>query len=189
MKQKDFKLKPEMQNEAELYWICGNLFGWQEVKETKYIMEKDNNGSPIKIQSEEEVEHAKYIRIMNKGKYYFWNEDGKSKGTDGKWVEFDKNAMRRDQAFNLFKTMILPQIKNTLHEKIKKDIQNRGKGYYDGIIDNIIANGKFDYIDQIICANKNSLTFYKQGNEGERLDEEWTYIEKQLKNALGNFKI
>jgi hypothetical protein len=186
MKMKDFKLKPEMQNEAELYWICGNIFGWQSVKETKYIMEKDNNGVPLKIENKEEVEHPKYIRI-NKGKYFYWNEDGESKGLDGKWVSLN-NAAQRDQAFQFFKAVALPQIKQTLHAKIKADIKSKGKAYYEAIVDGIVANGKYDYIDRIVCADKNSLTYYTQAKgEDKRFDEEWKYIEKQLKNALSNF--
>jgi hypothetical protein len=186
MKSKDFKLKPEMQNEAELYWVCGSIFGWQSIKETKYIMLKDNNGIPQKIEGYEESEYTKYIRY-NKGKYFYWNEDGESKGLDGKWVSLN-NTTQRDQAFQFFKTVALPQIKQTLQAKIKSDITAKGKAYYEAIVDGIIANGKYDYIDHIVCANKNSLTYYAQAKgEDKRLDEEWGYIEKQLKNALSNF--
>ncbi|MDR1527826.1 MAG: tubulin-like doman-containing protein [Dysgonamonadaceae bacterium] len=186
MKLKDFKLKPEMQNEAELYWICGSVFGWQSIKETKYIMQKDNNGIPQKIEGKEESEHTKYIRV-NKGKYFYWNEDGESKGLEGKWVSLN-NTTQRDQAFQFFKTVALPQIKQTLQAKIKSDIKAKGKAYYEAIVDGIIANGKYDYIDQIVCADKNSLTYYTQAKgEDKRFDEEWKYIEKQLKNALSNF--
>jgi len=186
MKMKDFKLKPEMQNEAELYWVCGSIFGWQSIKETQYMMEKDNNGIPLKIEDKDEVEHIKYIRI-NKGKYFYWNEDGESKGLDGKWVSLN-NTTQRDQAFQFFKTVALPQIKQTLHAKIKADIKSKGKAYYEAIVDGIIAKGKYDYIDQIVCADKNSLTYYSQKKgEDKRFDEEWAYIEKHLKNALGNF--
>lgn len=187
MKLKDFKLKPEMQNEAELYWILGSLFGWQTVKEQQYIMEKDSNGNPLKIEHKEEVENTKYIRV-NKGKYEFWNEDGESIGMLGKWTPLNK-ATQRDQAFQFFKTCALPSIKNMLYAKIKSDIRNKGLVYYETIVDGIIANGKFDYIDKIICADKNSSTYYSQAkDEGKCFDEEWNYIEKHLKNALSNFK-
>jgi hypothetical protein len=188
MKLKDFKLKPEMQNEAELYWICGSIFGWQSIKETRYNMEKDNNGIPQKIEGKEEVEHVKYIRV-NKGKYFYWNEDGESKAMDSKWVSLS-DATQRDLAFQSFKTVALPQIKQTLHAKIKHDVKARGKEYYEAIVDGIIANGKYDYIDRIVCADKNSLTYYTQKKgEDKRFDEEWKYITKQLKNALSNFSL
>jgi hypothetical protein len=186
MKLKDFKLKPEIQNEAELYWICGSIFGWHSIKEIKYNMGKDSNGIPQRIEGKEEAEHVKYIRV-NKGKYFYWNEDGESKGLDGKWVPLN-NTTQRDQAFQFFKPVALPKIKQTLHAKIKNDIKARGKAYYEAIVDGIIANGKYDYIDRIICADKNSLTYYTQAKgEDKRFDEEWKYIEKQLKNALSNF--
>jgi len=185
MKNKDFKLKPELQNEAMLYWICGNLFGWQTIKEEKYIMQKDNNGNPLKIEKKEEVENIKYIRI-NKGKYYVWNEDGESKGMDGKWTTIN-NAAQRDLAFSLFKTGMLPEIKETLHAKIKDDIAKKGKGYFDAIIENVINGGKFDYIDSLVCADKSSLTYYQQAKgEDKQFDEEWQYIVKFLKNALSS---
>lgn len=185
MKSKNFKLKPELQNEAILYWICGSLFGWQMIKENKYIMQKDSNGNPEKIERKEDVELTKYIRI-NKGKYYYWNEDGESKGLDGKWVSIN-NATQRDQAFTFFKTAILPQIKQTIQTKIKTDIRKRGKEYYDAIIDSIISAGKFDYIDTLVCSDKNSLTYYTQGKgEDKQFDDEWRFIEKHLKNELSN---
>ena len=57
MRLKDFKLKPEMQNEAILYWVCGHIFGWQPIKEIMYLMQKDINGIPQKIEGKEETEH------------------------------------------------------------------------------------------------------------------------------------
>ena len=185
MKSRDFKLKPELHNEAIIYWICGSLFGWQTIKESRYIMQKDNNGKPEKIERKEDVELTKYIRVI-KGKYYFWDEEGESKGMDGKWVSIN-SAVQRDQAFTFFKTGILPQIKQTLQAKIKNDIAKKGKAYYETLIDGIIIAGKFDYIDTLVCSDKNSLTYYNQAKgEDKQLDEEWKFIEKQLKNALSN---
>lgn len=185
MCEKDFKLKPEIQNEAMLYWVCGALFGWTKVRENKYIMLKDNNGIPTKIESKEEIEHSKYIRV-NKGKYYYWNEDGDSMGLNGKWVSFNDIA-QRDRAFVFFKTVILPQCKQTLKNKILEDIKAMGKDYYTNCIEDLIAGGKFDYIDQVVCTDKNSVTYYTQAKGEERMfDEEWKYIEKNLMNALNN---
>jgi hypothetical protein len=183
MKSKDFKLKPEMQNEAMFYWVCGSLFGWQTVMENKYIMQKDSNGNPAKLEKTEEVEHTKYIRIKE-GRYYFWNEDGETIKPDVKWVSIN-NTRQRDQAFTFFKTEILPQIKQTLQTKIKHDIRKLGKHYYDALIEGIINAGKFDYIDTLICSDKNSLTYYTQGKGDEKqFDEEWRFIEKHLKKAV-----
>lgn len=185
MRLSDFKLKPEMQNEAILYWVCGHIFGWVDIKENKYLMQKDNNGIPLKINGKEEVENKKYIRIKG-GKYFYWNEDGESKGLDGKWVTIN-NVTQREQAFLYFKTVVLPQIKQTLKNKIHSDIKEKGKAYYEGLIDNIISSGKYDYIDQIVCSDKNSVTYYtQQKGEDVQFDVEWKYIEKHLKNALSN---
>ena len=183
MKASDFKLKPEMQNEAMFYWVCGSLFGWQTVKENKYIMRKDSNGNPERLEKTEEVEHTKYIRIKE-GKYYFWNEDGESKEIDGKWVSIN-NTRQRGQAFTFFKTEILPQIKNALQNKISSDIRIRGLAFYDAFIDSVISAGKFDYIDTLVCSDKNSLTYYAQGKgEDKQFDDEWKFIERHLKNTL-----
>ncbi|MDR0939292.1 MAG: hypothetical protein LBN29_08075 [Mediterranea sp.] len=185
MRKKDFKLKPEMQNEDILYWVCGNIFGWESVKETMYIMAKDNNGKPLKIDHKEEVEHVKYIRMNNK-KYYFWNEDGDSRGLEGKWTPLG-NTTQRDKAFNYFKTVVLPQIKQTLTAKIQYDISKRGRAYYEMIIDDIISGGYADYVDRLLCTDKNSLTYDTQARgDLPQLTEEWNYISKQLKNALNN---
>ncbi|MDR0939289.1 MAG: hypothetical protein LBN29_08060 [Mediterranea sp.] len=183
MRRRGFKLKPEMRNEDLLYWVCGNIFGWESVKETMYIMAKDSNGMPLKIDHKEEVEHVKYIR-MNKTKYYFWNEDGDSTELEGKWTPLG-NTTRRDTAFMYFKTSVLPQIKPMLRDKIRQDIAKRGKAYYEAMIDNIADGGYADYVDRLICTGKNSLTYETQdGGELSQLTEEWHYIRKHLKNAL-----
>ena len=81
----------------------------------------------------------------------------------------------------------MPKIKQTLQSKIKSDIKKRGKEYYDLIIEGIIKAGKFDYIDTLVCSDKNSLTYYNQAKgEDKQFDEEWRFIEKHLKNALAN---
>ncbi len=184
----DFKLKPEMKNEAEFYWICGHLFGWSTFKEQQYIMEKDNNKQPLKIDHKEDIDHTKFVRCF-KGKYQIWNEDGNTMSLDGKWESLD-NTGQRDKAFNYFKTIVFPEIKQTLHAKIYNDLQTKGLEYYKLQVKGIIADGLADYIDKVACTDKNSLTYFaKQGSgDTQRFLEEWNYIERDLINALENFK-
>jgi hypothetical protein len=185
IRKKDFKLKPEMQNEAMMLWVCGHLFGWQELKENAYIMQKDSNGTPLKIEQKEEVTHKKTISVR-KGKYFYWNEDGDSRGLDGKWYSLD-NSNRRDAAFRYFKSTVLPKIKQTLVNKIKDDYASNGRAYYEALVDDLITDGKFDYIDKIVCSDKSSLTYFQQNSgEANLLDEEFNYIKNNLKNDLNN---
>lgn len=187
MRKIDFKLKPEMTNEAEFYWVCGQLFGWTNVVEQQYIMEKDFNGNPLKIASKENVEHTKYIRCY-KGKYQIWNETSKTMSLDGKWESLG-NTTQRERAYSFFKTNLLPEIKLYLHAKILMDRDAKGKEYYSEIIKNIIADGMADYIDKLVCSDKNSLTYFSKNNgETEQLIQEWNYIEQELLNALNNLK-
>ena len=186
MRQVDFKLKPEMQNEAEFYWVCGNFFGWTDIIETQYIMEKNDKNEAVRIESKENVSHTKYIRCY-KGKYQVWNENGMSTGLDGKWVSLG-NTNQREKAFNYFKTVVLPEIKNTLHDKIYEELHQNRK-IYKSVIQGIIDDGKADYIDKIACTDKNSLTYYsKQNGEQDRFNKEWEFIVKDLINAIDNFK-
>ncbi len=187
MRSIDFKLKPEMQNEAEFYWVCGNLFGWTEICETQYIMEKDGNKKPVKIENKEEISHIKYIRCY-KGKYQVWNEDGIAMSLDDKWENLG-NTTQREKAFEYFKTVVLPALKNTLHDKILNDIRSKGKEVYKLMIKGIINDGLADYIDKVVCSDKNSLTYFsKQNAEKERFVKEWDFIVKDLVNSIENFK-
>lgn len=187
MRSTDFKLKPEMQNEVEFYWVCGSLFGWTNITEEQYIMERDSNNNPIKIDKKEKVSHTKYIRYY-KGKYQVWDEDGTTISLDGKWRDLG-STNQRDKAFNYFKTVVLPGLKNTLHDKILKDLRSKGKDIYTLIIQGIINDGIADYIDKIACTDKNSLTYFsRQNGETERLIKEWEFIQKDLINSIENFK-
>ena len=187
MRSIDFKLKPEMQNEVEFYWVCGNFFGWADIVETQYIMEKDSNKMPIKIESKEDVPHTKYIRCY-KGKYQVWNEDGTAMSLDGKWAALG-NTTQREKAFNYFKTIVFPELKNTLHDKILNDIRSKGKEVYKMMIQSVIDDGMADYIDKVACTDKNSLTYFsKQNGERERFVKEWEFIQKDFINSIENFK-
>lgn len=186
MRNKDFKLKPEMQNEAMFYWVCGHFFGWREITEDMHIMEKDRDGDPIRCIGKEEVTHPKYIRIKA-GKYMYWDENG-NPGKDQKWQLIDNTAMR-NHAYNFFKTTIFPAIKTVLNKKIVDEITNRGENYYVTKVQNIIDNGIHDYINCIVCSNKNSSTISSQnGAEWNQYLDEWNFIEKDLINSLKNIK-
>ena len=187
MRQVDFKLKPEMQNEAEFYWVCGNFFGWTDIIETQYIMEKNDKNEAVRIESKENVSHTKYIRC-HKGKYQVWNENGMSTGVDGKWVSLG-NINHRDTAFNYFKTVVLPELKNTLHDRILELLIANGRKGYKLLIQGIIDDGKTDYINKIACTDKNSLTYCSEQNgEQDRFNKEWEFIVKDLINVIDNFK-
>lgn len=186
MRKKDFKLKPEMQNEALFYWVCGNIFGWREITEDMHIMEKDRDGDPIRCTGKEEVTHPKYIRIKA-GKYMYWDESG-NPGKDQKWKPID-NTTVRNHAYNYFKTTIFPEVKTVLNKKISDDIINRGENFYVTKVQNMIDNGIHDYINCIVCSNKNSSTISSQnGGEWNQYLEEWNFIEKDLINSLKNLK-
>ena len=187
MRDKDFKLKPEVLNEAMLYWVCGHIFGWRDVKETAYIMEKDINGNTVKIESKEEVDHPKYIRFMNKG-YYFWQESSPSQGKNDKWYPVGgTSASHRQRAFDNFKVIDFPRFRNDLYNKILEDIKAKGINYYVQVVNNIIQDGKNDYIDRLACTDKNSATYYAQNSTDiAQFDAEWNYIEKYLISALQN---
>lgn len=186
MRKKDFKLKPEMQNEAMFYWVCGHLFGWREITEDMHIMEKNRDGEPVRCTGKEEITQPKYIRVKA-GKYMYWDEAG-DPGKDQKWKLID-NTTVRNHAFNYFKTTIFPEIKTVLNKKIADDITNKGENFYVTKVQNMIDNGIHDYINCIVCSNKNSSTISSQnGGEWNQYLEEWKFIERDLVNSLKNLK-
>lgn len=190
MKKKDFKLKPEIKNEAMFYWVCGNIldFGWESFVESVYVMQKDENGYPIKIDRKDSVEHKKYIRFY-KGKYQFYNAGGKSSGVDGNWITI--NTADRKNAFDRFKIDYLPNIKAALASHIKDELRSNGIGTYEQRIKELTEGRgkKFDYIDLIAVGNKNSAVLYSQRTqEATQYDEEWNYLVEELLNTLKNLK-
>lgn len=193
MKKKDFKLKPEIKNEAMFYWVCGGIldFGWKTITESANIMQKDSDGKPTKLDHKEDRECIKYIRFY-KGKYMYWDEGGKAIGGD-KWVTI--NTADRKNAFDRFKTEILPSIKTELHSRIVKQISSHGHDFYEQRINELIHDehggirASYDYIDMFAVGNKNSATLYaSHTQEAEQYDEEWNYIVNELLNALQNVK-
>ncbi len=189
MREKDFKLKPEMTNEADFYWVCGQLFGWAEVTEQQYIMEKDNNGIPVKIQEKVEISHPKYIRC-SKGKYEYWDENKTGATLKGKWSTLGTSATsQRDKAYNYFKTIVLPELKPVLKSKIQGEVESRGKAIFVNMIKEIISDGYADYIDKIACTDKNSITYdSKNSEETKCFEREWNYIKNYLINSIENLR-
>ncbi len=186
MRAVDFKLKPEMKNEAEFYWVCGQFFGWKEIPEQQYIMEKEK-GKPVRIETKVDVSHPKYI-CCDKGKYVFWNNSGKATISGDKWQPLG-NTTQREKAFNYFKTVVLPEHKNEYHDLILNVLRTQGVQKFVLMIQEVISEGMPDYIDKVACTDKNSLTYSaKQNGETDRFVEEWAYIENELINALQNFK-
>jgi len=49
--------------------------------------------------------------------------------------------------------------------------------------------GKRDYIDRLMCTNKNSATYYsRQTHESAFIDQEWHYIETEFAQTVITFK-
>ena len=179
MRSEDFKLKPEMKDEAIFYWVCGHFFG-VEIKEDERTL--DDEGREIgKVQGT----HHKYVCCLRK-KYMYWDEDSLP-GKDEHWQPLG-NTSRRDTAFNHFKTVVLPEDK----EKFKKmivDTYSMNRAFWEAEFKNVIAAGFKAYIDRVVCSDKNSST-YITSNSGEYqlIQKEWDYICKNLLNAIGNLR-
>lgn len=182
MKKTDFKLKPEMTDEAMFYWVAGQLFGWTEIVEKARNMEKGLNGETLKELSKEEVSHEKYIRF-DKNKYWYWNEKGTGKGMAGKWTEI--NTPNRENAFEYFKTEVLNGLREEFKALIISKREEHGAAKYKMLIEDLQKAGKMDYIDRHICASKSSATIYS-GNthEAEFVDQEWAYLDEKFWNSL-----
>lgn len=188
MLQNDFKLKPEMSNEAMFYWVCGHIFGWEDIVETERIMERNERGEVVKQQSSEQRPHRKYISCQANG-YHYWDEETMSRPGVRKWVPLEQSGTkRRDTAFNFFKTQVLPNKKELFHDLIKNEVSSKGIAYYNGIIDNIIKGGIDDFINLLVCSNMSSITYSQKGNSGElqAIMTEFEYLSRDLKNTLSN---
>ena len=185
MRMEDFKLKPEMKNEAIFYWVCGHFFGWDSIKEEERVMNKDENGKVLSESSKEMVEHSKYICCLRK-KYMYWDVNAPA-GKDKQWVALD-NTSRRDSAYNYFKTMILPEYKETFKELISQKY-SMNKTYWNSEMKRVIDAGFEDYIDRVVCSDKSSVTYFANNSgETKQLQDEYQYIKNDLLNALANFK-
>lgn len=192
MVEKNFKLKPELQNEALFYWVCGQLFGYKEVTETGYVMVKDEKEDNItlKIDHKEEVTHRKYIRCI-KGRYYFWANDKGSNGQLDKWYPIggERTTADRLKAFEYFKSLVLPEYRCELHNYLLDVFHKLGQAQRQALVKDVCDMGKMDYIDLILCTDKSSATYYSQKKmESAQIDAEWDYIVNELGNAIENFK-
>jgi hypothetical protein len=188
MMKNDFKLKPEMSNEAMFYWVCGHIFGWDELVEKERIMEKDERGVVVKQHETQDKSHRKYISNQ-KGSYFFWDEETMSHPGTRKWVPLEEaGTTRRDTAFNYFKTRVLAQKKDLFYNLIKNEVTTKGIGYFEGVIQGIINNGIDDYINLLLCTDKSSVTYSQRGNGGELelIMKEFEYISRDFKNQLSN---
>lgn len=186
MKKRDFKLKPEMTDEAMFYWVAGQIFGWTEVVEKARIMEKGPNGETIKEIGKEEVTHEKYLRY-DKNKYWYWNQKATGRGQGGKWTEI--NTSDRLRAFEFFKTEVLNSLRDDFKAMILAKREEKGIGHYKFVIEEIKNADKQDYIDKLLCGHKSSATLYA-GNTHEAafVDEEWEYFAEKFLDALQIFK-
>lgn len=185
MREEDFKLKPEMKNEAIFYWVCGQFFGWESITEDERIMNKDENGKVLSESSKESAEHTKYICCLRK-KYMYWDVNAPA-GKDRQWISLD-NTSRRDSAYNYFKTMILPEYKETFKELISQKY-SMNKTYWNSKIQSVADAGFEDYIDRVVCSDKSSVTYFSNNSgETKQLQEEFQYIKKDLLNTLANFR-
>lgn len=192
MRKKNFKLEPELPNEAMFYWVCGQIFGFTDVTETCYIMEKESDGTPIKIKSKEDVVHKKYISCR-KGKYYFWQDKSNENGKDKKWYPIGGvSTGDRGKAFDNFKAITLAEFKSDLHAFITQLKQTMGSAQIKAIISELRDMGKEDYIDLVLCTDKSSSTYYSQNKkELTQIDDEWAYICDEtsgLESAIDNLK-
>ncbi len=188
MLKNDFKLKPEMSNEAMFYWVCGHIFGWDDIIESERIMERNEKGEVLKQQSTELRPHRKYISCQN-GSYCYWDEEAMPRPGTKKWVPLESaGTKRRDTAFNYFKTQVLPTKKEIFHDLIKSEVSSKGIAYYNGIVDNIVKAGIDDYINLLVCSNMSSITYSQKGNGGEleAIMAEFEYLSRDLKNTLSN---
>ena len=185
MRSEDFKLKPEMKNEAIFYWVCGHFFGWESIKEEERIMNKDEKGNVLSEGSTELVEHTKYVCCL-KRKYMYWDVNA-APGKDRQWKPLE-NSTRRDTAYNAFKTIVLSEHKENFKELI---ISTYGKNvqYWEGVIKGVIEAGFEDYINRVVCSDKSSVTYFsRESGEVKQLQEEFQYIKNDLLTALANLK-
>lgn len=185
MRKQNFKLEPELPNEAMFYWVCGQIFGYVDVAEQCYIMEKESDGTPIKQLRKEDVTHPKYI-ANRKGKYYFWEERSKNNGADKKWYPIGSvSTGDRLKAFENFKAITFPQFKSDLHSFILGLKSTKGSEVLKAMIAEVKAMGMEDYIDLVLCTDKASATYYSQKKmELTQITAEWDYITDETSGLL-----
>lgn len=192
MREEDFKLKPEIKNEALLYWVCGQIFGSimddegniSSIVENERIMKMDENNQPVTEEKKEQQPHTKYIYYKGKGgkKYVFYDSTAPAINR-----EIDLGTTR-DAAFMVFKRDIFPKCKTKLKEDIQKQYMPK-IAFWEEKIREIARQGIHSYIDRIVCSDKSSVTYFNQKTEElNRLSEEFEYLKKELINQLANLK-
>lgn len=197
MRKNNFKLEPEMPDEAMFYWVCGQLFGYHhdtdpdkrsDVTEKVTIMAKDENGKTIRRERVENAVHYKYISFQ-KGYYYFWENDSPTNGQMKRWYPIGGiSTPDRERAFNNFKSITFPEHKTALQEYLTEIFKNLGQERLMALVNELTSMGKRDYIDRLMCANKNSATYYSQRTqEAAFIDQEWDYIESKFRQAVETF--
>lgn len=162
-------------------WICGQLFGWEEVQDKVRTMERDSAGKSVKVINRELVMHSRYINVDN-GRYSFHIK------TSGRWVKI--HTRKRHYAYHFFKTRVFSHLYGSYIRLIRDSIASRGMSYYVSLANDIIAAGKMDYIDKVICSGRSSITYYANGNtpETDLIDKEWEFINEKLILALQYFE-
>lgn len=173
MRQSRFTLKPCPFDFDMFLWVCGQLFGWEEVQDKVRTMERDSAGKSVKVINRELVMHSRYINVDN-GRYSF------CVGASGRWVKI--HTRKRHYAYHFFKTRALGPLYYAYVELIKDSLVSRGLKYYVDLVNDIIKAGKMDYIDKVICSSRSSLTYYATGNTPETylIDKEWEFIKDSL---------
>lgn len=181
MRQSRFTLKPCPFDFEMFLWICGQLFGWEEVQDKVRTMERDSAGKSVKVINRELVMHSRYINVDN-GRYSFHIK------TSGRWVKI--HTRKRHYAYHFFKTRVFSHLYGSYIRLLKDSIASRGMSYYVSLANDIIAAGKMDYIDKVICSGRSSITYYATGNtpETDLIDKEWEFINEKLILALQYFE-
>ena len=181
MRQSRFTLKPCPFDFDMFLWICGQLFGWEEVQDKVRTMERDSAGKSVKVINRELVMHSRYINVDN-GRYSF------CVGASGRWVKI--HTRKRHYAYHFFKTRVFSHLYGSYIRLLKDSIASRGMSYYVSLANDIIKAGKMDYIDKVICSGRSSITYYATGNtpETDLIDKEWEFINEKLILALQYFE-
>ena len=188
MQEENFKLKPEMQDEDMFYWVCAQIFG-VNIVEMERNMQKDAYGNVTKEDYMNEKTHTKLVAYMG-GKYVYWNEKSIPYiHAIANWQSLG-NTSRRDEAFSVFKTEVLPRCKEDFKRLILADYQKR-VAYWENYITSLMSKecggtGSFEeYIDRVVCSGTSSATYYAQNNgELTLLQAEFDYIETNLLKRL-----
>ena len=140
----------------------------------------------IKEKGTEEVQNTKYIRYYNK-KYYYWNEKSTGHGQLGKWTETP--SVNRHNAYEYFKSEVLPQLREVYKAKILADVAEKGAGFYATKIEEIkryCIDKKYDIltIDGVKVNFKDGFALVRASNTGPNI----TMRYEERRDAFSNQK-